>query len=283
MFKFLQALFNYRSKKVTVIMWEDNFPDEPVTHQFKPKSLFIASVGALVMLTFLVIILFRYTPLGMIIMNYEEFAIRNDVIHVSERLIALQDSIERRESQLAGIRDVIMNRVDTNFIVGVTRDFTGLNEISAASVFVPRETTSFEFLNNPDLNFSRSSLGVLGFPVAPPVRGTQTKSFEPQINHYGIDIAASDGDPVKTIGDGVILSAEWTINYGFVVLVQHTRGFVSVYKHMRSPKSEKGDFVQKGTILGVVSNGGTLSTGPHLHFELWQNGRPIDPVTYLLD
>lgn len=283
MLDFFKTLFLSRNERVTAVLWDDNATDDPKAYGFVPKYMFIIAgvIAALIVLA--TVLIFRFTSLGMIILNYDEYSLRNDIVHITQRVMALQDSLDRREAQLRGIQAVIINRLDTTFTVGATRDFYEVGFIEPQ--IIPNATSSSvsEFYDLMDLSFETVRVESPGFPIAPPARGSFSKFFDPVTRHFGVDIAANVGEPVRVIADGVVLHAEWTFNFGFVVIVQHTRGFVTVYKHMDSPLVLVGNIVQKGAILGNVSNSGLLSSGPHVHFELWRNGQPMNPVTYLLD
>jgi murein DD-endopeptidase MepM/ murein hydrolase activator NlpD len=283
MLDFFRTLLGSRGRQVTVLLWDENETPDPKSFNFNPSFLFINAVILGVVLVFVTIVLFRFTPLGIMILNYEEFTLRNEVIQITERVVALQDSLNRREAQLKGIQDVIINRVDTSFNLGLTRNFQGVQPLEPDIIQKTPPVSVNDFLQNMDLNFNMPKIENPGFPTEPPVRGTITKQFGLISSHFGIDIATRVGEPVKAVADGVVLNADWTLNYGFVIIVQHARGFVTVYKHTQIPMIEVGDFVQKGTILASVSDSGLINSGAHLHFELWQNGEPVNPVNYLLD
>lgn len=268
---------------MTVLLWDENETLDPKSFNFNPSFLFMNAVFLGVALVLVTIVLFRFTPLGMVILNYEEFTLRNEVILITERVVALQDSLNRREAQLKGIQDVIINRVDTSFNLGLTRNYQGVQPLEPDIIQKTPPVSVNDFLQNMDLNINMPKIENPGFPTEPPVRGTITKQFGLITSHFGIDIATRVGEPVKAVADGVVLNADWTLNYGFVIIVQHARGFVTVYKHTQIPMIEVGDFVQKGTILASVSDSGLINSGAHLHFELWQNGEPVNPVNYLLD
>jgi len=283
MLDFFRTLFGIRGRQVTVVLWDENETADPKAFNFVPNHLFVGAGILAFILVLITIVIFRFTPLGLIILDYEEFALRNEVVSITQRIVALQDSLGKRESQLKGIQDVIINRVDTSFQIGLTRNFQGVKPLEPEAVLNTSSLSATDFLQIMELNFESGIIENPGFPSEPPVTGTFTQGFDLVSRHYGIDIATSVGVPVKVFADGVVLNADWTLNYGFVVIVEHARGFVSVYKHTQSPIVEVGDFVQKGAILANVSNSGLISSGSHLHFELWQNGQPIDPIKYLLD
>ena len=114
-----------------------------------------------------------------------------------------------------------------------------------------------------------------------PVVGTLTDGYDPKTKHFAVDIAVATNTPVKSVADGTVLFAEWTATTGHVIIIEHNGGFISVYKHNTSLHKEQGDFVKSGEVIASAGNTGELSTGPHLHFELWSGGYPVNPTYYI--
>lgn len=114
-----------------------------------------------------------------------------------------------------------------------------------------------------------------------PVVGTLTDGYDPKTKHFAVDIAVATNTPVKSVADGTVLFAEWTATTGQVIIIEHNGGFISVYKHNTSLHKEQGDFVKSGEVIASAGNTGELSTGPHLHFELWSGGYPVNPTYYI--
>lgn len=114
-----------------------------------------------------------------------------------------------------------------------------------------------------------------------PLTGSISQDFSRNDKHYAIDIVAKKGIPVKVIADGTVILAEWTAETGYVIAVQHADEFISIYKHNGTLLKEQGDVVKSGEAIASVGATGELSTGPHLHFELWNNGIPVNPKDYI--
>ena len=114
-----------------------------------------------------------------------------------------------------------------------------------------------------------------------PVRGIITDRFNAENKHYAIDIAVEKGTPVKAIAKGIVLFAGWTPDTGNVIIIKHENGFTSVYKHNNILTKEEGDIVEAGEVIATAGNSGNLTTGTHLHFELWDDNSPIDPTKYI--
>lgn len=131
----------------------------------------------------------------------------------------------------------------------------------------------------PDRNTLRDRDGSAFFLA--PLRGTVTSAFDPVTGHYGIDIVAPENEAIKAVQSGTVLLASWTAKAGHVIQVQHANDLVSVYKHNAILLKEQGDQVKEGEPIAIIGNTGALTDGPHLHFELWANGSPMDPLNYM--
>ena len=131
---------------------------------------------------------------------------------------------------------------------------------------------------SPNDNFN----GALeSFVFFQPIAGVIIDEFSSNDKHFGVDIVSSKGQSVKSTLDGVVLFADWTVKSGHVMIIQHSENIVSVYMHNSMLTKKVNDVVKSGEVIGVVGNSGELSSGPHLHFELWQNGRAINPTEYI--
>jgi len=108
-----------------------------------------------------------------------------------------------------------------------------------------------------------------------------TSSFNPREEHFGTDIAAEENEAVKAALDGTVLSSSWSVEDGHVVMIQHANNLVTVYKHNAAVLKKNGQYVKAGEPIAIVGNTGENSTGPHLHFEVWYNGAPVDPQDYV--
>jgi len=124
---------------------------------------------------------------------------------------------------------------------------------------------------------------VVSFPAILPTEGYMTRGFEPENNHYGLDIAGKIGTLIIAAADGNIVFSGWTSNDGYVVIISHASGFLSFYKHNQTLLKSAGSFVRRGEPIATLGNSGTTSSGPHLHFEIWKDGIPVDPSVYMIN
>jgi murein DD-endopeptidase MepM/ murein hydrolase activator NlpD len=130
-------------------------------------------------------------------------------------------------------------------------------------------------------NLFESNTKALETALFPPVSGLITQGFDPEIKHYAIDITAEEDAPVKAITSGTVVFSEWTSDTGYVIMIQHRNGMLSVYKHNGALLKNQGDQVLAGEVVAAVGNTGEFSTGAHLHFELWEKDRPVNPLNYI--
>jgi murein DD-endopeptidase MepM/ murein hydrolase activator NlpD len=114
-----------------------------------------------------------------------------------------------------------------------------------------------------------------------PITGFISDRFDLKRGHYGVDIVTKTNEPVKNIADGTVVFASWTQDSGYVMMIQHKGSLISVYKHNAELYKKVGTFVNAGEIISIVGNSGELTNGPHLHFELWYNGNPLNPEEFV--
>ena len=114
-----------------------------------------------------------------------------------------------------------------------------------------------------------------------PLEGVITTSFNLQTEHYGVDIVGKENEPIKSIADGTVIFSTWTVETGWVIGLQHRQNLISIYKHNATLFKKIGNLVKSGEVVGIMGNSGEFSSGPHLHFELWYEGNPVDPKNFI--
>jgi murein DD-endopeptidase MepM/ murein hydrolase activator NlpD len=130
-------------------------------------------------------------------------------------------------------------------------------------------------------NLFESSSSASNFVLFPPVNGTISEGYNLKTKHYAVDVVVAKDTPVKATADGTVIFAEWTAETGYVVIIEHSQELISAYKHNASLTKQQGDLVKAGEVIAMAGNTGEYSTGPHLHFELWSKGYPINPTNFI--
>ncbi len=114
-----------------------------------------------------------------------------------------------------------------------------------------------------------------------PLSGIVLSPYNVKNEHYGVDVVSKKNEPVKCVADGTVIFSDWTQESGYVISVQHKGNLISVYKHNSALLKKVGNFVNAGDIISIIGNTGELTSGPHLHFELWYNGNPVNPEEFV--
>ena len=114
-----------------------------------------------------------------------------------------------------------------------------------------------------------------------PLKGFVTNNFNALNSHYGIDIVAKKNEPIKATLDGTVIFCDWTIKTGYVIAIQHQNNIISVYKHNSALMKKEGNYVKAGEVIAIIGNTGELTSGPHLHFELWYDGKAVNPKEFM--
>lgn len=282
MLDFLKRLFSNQDQDLTFVVFDED-PESSTSYSFRPSKLWNLFYGSLASVIVITLLLVMFTPIGALMYNSEDAQLRQRVIEVSKKVQALKDSLDARDAQLSEMQQVIASGKDTTFSV----DSHLISSRNAAH----KESSELDFssgvstrgmLSQNEIIFSKIFDRAPDFPTDYPIEGTFTRGYNPKNGHYGIDIATKEGTPFKAIADGAVVNQDWTINYGFVLHIQHSNGIITVYKHASSLAKSIGDIVLKGDILGTAGDVGVMSSGPHLHMEIWKNGVPQNPNTYLI-
>lgn len=285
MLEFLKQIFNSKDRELTFVLFDDNDgPASSATYKFRPEKLWQLFYVSLACMVIIALLLFMFTPLGNIIYNQQDHELRESVIEISQKVEALKDSLNARDMQLAEIQEILSAGKDTTFTIGGQYQSGTQRQMDANSPEQNSfsEVNAYKIISKNEIIFSSLFKRAPEFPAFFPVSGTLTRGFNPENGHFGIDIATKSNIPFKALADGAVINQDWTANYGYVIQVQHNNGIISIYKHASSVSKDIGDVILKGEILGTVGDVGILSSGPHLHLEIWKNGVPQNPNSYLI-
>ena len=196
------------------------------------------------------------------------------------RTDSLQESLNDYKLYVNNIQNILDNNITKQELKAppkISENSDSINDLSPTE----RETEFREKIEKEDRWNYNPNISKKQFFLFKPVNGYITENFDPQKFHYAIDIACNQGDQIKAVADGTIIFSDFTSATGYTVIIVHRNGMLSAYKHNSQLYKKKGDLVKSGEVIAEAGSGGEFSTGPHLHFELWLNGIPIDPTTYI--
>lgn len=198
-------------------------------------------------------------------------------------LIRLKDDFENRLSLIISGKDSTLYAQDAKLqsTEGPTTNVVNLeiSEMNPVEAELRKEFEEEDMLTSQPEKFVSEHESMF---LLPPVNGYQiAQKFNLHDNHYGVDILSKENEPIKSIANGTVIMSNWTQETGYTIAVQHQNNLVSFYKHNSVLLKKIGNYVQTGDILGIIGNSGELTTGPHLHFELWHKGNPVNPEYYI--
>ena len=239
-------------------------------------------VYSAILISFTIGIVF-FTELRELVPGYSSSDLLNRAVYLTQKTDSLERQIELNNKFYKSIEDVLSGKID-EFIPreNISVDST-ISESSALTILPSSEDSILrKYVENEDkFNLTKNELVIENKMFFSPIKGDVTQSFNFEENHFAVDISADVGTPVKSILDGKILFSEWSVDTGHVIIIDHGDNIISVYKHNSKLLKEQNDYVQAGEVIAYSGNQGSLSSGPHLHFELWKNGTPIDPEPLL--
>ena len=276
---FFKKLFN--DYKV-VVSSEDTFEEKFAFKASKINVFVLMLVYSVILISFTISIVF-FTQLRELVPGYSSSDLLNRAIYLTQKTDSLERQIELNNKFYKSIEDVLSGKTDEFIERDNIPIDSSLNEKNFFSISPNSEDSILRnYVDSQDkFNLTINELVIENKMFFSPIKGDITQAFNFEENHFAIDIAADIGTPVKSILDGKILFSEWSVDTGHVIIVDHGDNIVSVYKHNSKSLKEQNDFVQAGEVIAYSGNQGSLSSGPHLHFELWKNGTPIDPEPLL--
>lgn len=249
----------------------------------KLNVLALTGSGVLIFLI-IVISVIAYTPVRELIPGYpDEKTVRNIYLN-NFRLDSLEQELEKRDAYFENLRRIIAGEnpvevappeAETTKPAQLTYSQSRQDSL-LRNMVEPRDRFGLSLIDQ-----KKTKPALFNVMFFPPVKGMITSSFNSAIQHYGTDIVASTNEAVKATLPGTVVMTGWTLETGYVIQLQHADNIISVYKHNAELLKHMGDRVKAGEPIAIIGNSGELTTGPHLHFELWHNGTPLDAQDYI--
>lgn len=257
--------------------------EEVWSFRLSQLSAFITlAVFAFLLIAFTAFIIIK-TPIRNYLPGYLDVEIRKEIMQNALRADSLERMIAIQSLYLNNVAGILSGTMELDSI----REIDSLAQVNA-NYDIPRSKEEEQFVKEFE-EAEKYNLAVLNPNLVPtdgvffykPVNGVVSSHYETDIRHYGVDLVAAPKESVLSTLDGTVVFTGFDPNYGNVIQVQHKNGFLSIYKHNELLLKEIGDHVVAGEAIALVGNTGKLSTGPHLHFELWYKGSPVNPEEYI--
>ena len=271
--------------KFRLIVMNDSTLEERLSIRFSTlEMLSLFSFGGGLLFVFF-LLLVGYTPMNEFVPGKASGRLHKELIVITLKTDSLEKKLLENELYLKNITAIVngedpitIQTKDTNVnnILEAELSFKKSKEDSLLRIAVEAEDkisiTAKKDKGNLDLE------NILYFS---PIKGVITNSFDRKEEHFGTDIVAKEDEPIKCVFDGIVVISHWTSETGYVIGVQHDNGVFSLYKHNSILFKSVGEYVKSGEVIAIIGNSGDLSSGPHLHFELWYKGTAINPENYI--
>ena len=270
-----------------VILNEETL-EERLSFKLSRLNVFVA-IGLLsIILVFITTYIIAFTPLKEFIPGYTDVTLQRRIYELQLRSDSVAFAMRSQEKYLEDLRNVLggtlpderkMMPADT----AQSHNYHNIKDKRSPEDSILR--TEYDNTNKYNLFKSDKTSGkgstMRNLTFFPSLKGTITSEFDPLRKHFGIDVVAARDEVIKSVQDGTVIFSGWTVETGYVIAIQHPGNVISVYKHNSVLFKKEGNIVHAGETVAIIGETGELSTGPHLHLELWINGIPVNPKDYI--
>jgi murein DD-endopeptidase MepM/ murein hydrolase activator NlpD len=286
-------LENLRQNYRLTVMNNETF-EEVGAYQLSALNLYIILSGIIVAVSIFVVSLILFTPIKRYIPGYGDLSQQTEAIRLNQEVLEFEKSLKAHGQYTDNFRRILVGDVIEDTIV-YTAETDELSEVPDSLLNVDRieedellrqeiehnEMLEQQALYNKTANYIPKDIPLEQIYFIPPVTGLVSESYSIEKKHYGVDILTPKNTPILAALDGYVFVADWTLETGNTIGIQHRNNIITFYKHNSVLLKKVGDPVKSGEAIAIVGNTGTLSDGPHLHFELWHNGHHMNPEDYV--
>lgn len=280
-----KKLIHKLKNRYRIVLINDTTYEEKFSFSLTPINVFVGFSSFLVFFATILVMLIVFTPIKEYIPGYTDTQTKKNVTRLMFQADSLEKALNDKDAYYRNIMNIMNDKVeekDTAMMpvdkrtsdAGVEKRYELDDAFKKEFEEMARDNFSVE-ADNP----KSATIEHLGF--FNPVHGMVSNAFDYGSDHFAVDVVTKTNEPVKATLDGRIIISSWTPETGNVVAIQHKNNVVSVYKHNAVLLKKVGTFVNAGDAIAIVGNSGELSTGPHLHFEIWDNGTPVDPEQFI--
>lgn len=260
--------------------------DEVLSIRLSRLNVFTVTGVFSILLIALVTLLISFTPLKEYIPGYPDGEMRRSIEQNSVLVDSLIIELNKRDQFFQGIRNVVSGNDFDNVSQNandtlVDPKYKNLAFTKSASDSLFRKEHEEDEKYNLTLEDAPKSKGLSNIHFFAPIKGMVSNHYNTKSEHYGTDVVGGVNERISSILEGTVIFSEWTLNTGYVIQIQHANDLLSVYKHNSELLKKAGERVKAGEAIALLGNSGEFTSGPHLHFELWHNGKPLNPEDYI--
>jgi len=283
-----------KDARYTVVINREGDAANAKSFKVAPWQFFVAGSASVLCLVILVLLLWTYTPLGELI-PIPNAGLENkygkELVSLNQRMTHVMGELVELHAYNLKLRQAmgeIVSVSDSGSVVTVPRSEMPEKFSSSKTQRPVKETPAVSPVEwrtaaAPAMQASNTREVPINFPAIIPTEGYVSRGFEPEKNHFGLDIAGKTGTLIVAAADGNVVFAGWTNDAGYEIIISHSNGFMTFYKHNESLLRGASMHVHRGEPIATLGNSGSTSSGPHLHFEIWKDGIPVDPAGYMIN
>ena len=277
--KLKQKLLN---KYRLVVLNEETY-EEQLYFRLTRLNVMIISILLISIFVTGTVLLIASTPLKEFMPGYSSTAMRAQAAENAIKLDSLNRAYDQSIRYLNSIQQVLVGdlKFDELNESPITLDSFSKRPKAIVSMSIDDSLLRAMVDQEDKYNFQGGSKSKINFVLFPPAQGDLSQTYDPTNKHYAVDIVLKENAPIKAVADGTVIFSEWTAGTGHVIIIEHPFGLISAYKHNASLSKQQGDYVVAGEVIASAGNTGELSTGWHLHFELWSDGYPMNPESFI--
>jgi murein DD-endopeptidase MepM/ murein hydrolase activator NlpD len=271
------------TNKYRLVVLNENTFEERFSLKLSRLNIYIFGGLFSVTLISATIVLIAFTPLKEYIPGYSSTQLQKNATKLTVESDSLKNRLAMLENYTNSIKSVLTGELTSDEVIDSIQDSAKRIQIDESTLDASKQDSIFrEKIESRDrFPLSDESQDKLKIVFFAPVSGNVSQLFNSENKHFAIDVVAKVGTPVKAAADGTVIFSEWTTETGYVIILKHANNFISVYKHNGTLLKQQGDLVQSGEAIASIGSSGELTTGPHLHFELWSDGYAVNPANYI--
>lgn len=282
-----KTLYNWLTNRyLLIIRNEENFAEKK-TITFNYARIILILTAAFTITLLLSIYIVTMALEEWLDPRYAVMQSNKQLVDLTMKIDSLESEVNLKDKYVNNIRRIIGGDVDVAQVLDEDPQIATINisEMDFEESMLPIDSqfrAEFEMEDLKVLTYQSNRTDEFReMYLFSPMEGIVTDGFNPKKDHYGVDLVANENEPVMCSADGVVIISSWTLDGGYVLGIQHRGNLVSVYKHNSELLKNVGNFVSAGEIIAIIGNTGELTSGPHLHFELWHNGNPLNPQEFI--
>ncbi len=271
--------------KYRLILMNDSSLEEQISFRFSALDVItVLTIGCVLLFVFF-LLLVGYTPLNEFVPGKASSSLHKELIAITLKTDSLEKKLLVNELYLKNITAIVNGEdpinISTENTLVLSASETELSFKKSKEDSLLRLAVEAEDKISISPTDKKDNLDMESMLFFSPIKGVVTNGFDRKKNHFGTDIVAKQDEPIKCVFDGIVVISHWTSETGNVLGVQHANGMFSLYKHNSILFKRAGEYVKSGEVIAIIGNSGELSSGPHLHFELWHKGTPVNPENYI--